>query len=211
MVLNEYIPAANEKISQAAQFTARKIEEAQIPAALNNLAGSLTPEPETIERVQQAATAAVETTAKELENVQKPAKKKKGLLIFAIIAAAGAAAVAAWRASKPIDDPWKTPAPVEPTTVRANVATETPASVDEVREQVAKSAAEAKDHAKDAVKEATAGAKETLVSVKEELTEAASAAKHKAEEAVSAVEDKVSEVVADIKSDTPKPSPRPKK
>ncbi len=145
VVMNEYIPAANEKISQAAQFTARKIDEAQIPAALNSLAESLTPEPETIERVQQAATAAVETTAKELENVQKPAKKKKGLLIFAIIAAAGAAAVAAWRASKPIDDPWKTPAPVEPTTVRANVAAEKPASVDEVREQVAKSAAEAKE------------------------------------------------------------------
>jgi hypothetical protein len=51
-------------------------------------------------------------TGKALVQPEKP--KKRGLLIVGVIAAAVAAGVAAWKASKPVEDPWKTPAPVTP-------------------------------------------------------------------------------------------------
>jgi hypothetical protein len=46
--------------------------------------------------------------------VETPKPKKRGLLIIGVITAAVAAGVAAWKASKPVEDPWKTPAPVTP-------------------------------------------------------------------------------------------------
>jgi cytoskeletal protein RodZ len=59
-----------------------------------------------------AADASKAVTGKALVQPEKP--KKRGLLIVGVIAAAVAAGVAAWKASKPVEDPWKTPAPVTP-------------------------------------------------------------------------------------------------
>lgn len=210
VVLNEYLPTANEKIGQAADYTTRKLDQAKVPEALHQVSEKLKPNAETVARLQDTASAAVGHVSKELEKAQKPAKKK-GWLIVAVIAAATAAGVAAWRASKPIDDPWKTPTPVEPTTVRASGPVDVPASVEEVRDEVASSAAEAKAHAaeatedaREAVEDAAEAAKVTVSETKEklseeaeELSEAAATAKHKAEETTTGT--------------TPKPGPRSKK
>lgn len=210
VVLNEYLPTANEKIGNAAKYTTRKLDQAKVPEALHEVSEKLKPSAKTVSRLQDTASAAVGHVSKELEKAQKPAKKKRGWLIVAVIAAATAAGVAAWRASKPIDDPWKTPTPVEPTTVRASGPVEVPASVEEVRDEVASSAAEAKAHAaeatedaKDAVEDAAEAAKVTVSETKEklsekaeELSEAAATAKHKAEETTT--------------DSTPKPGPRSK-
>lgn len=62
------------------------------------------------------------------------AKKKCGftkILLVGVVAAAIAALVAAWRASSPVQDPWKLPAP-EPTT-HDPVATAEPATVEEIQ------------------------------------------------------------------------------
>lgn len=63
------------------------------------------------------------------------AKKKCGftkILTIGLIAAAIAALVAAWKASNPIDDPWKLPAPKPETHDPINNAK--PATVEEVRD-----------------------------------------------------------------------------
>lgn len=198
VVINDYLPAANEKVGQAAQFTTRKLEQAKVPEALHQVTEKLTPSPEIIERVQNTANMAVGQVSKELEKAQKPAKKKKGWLIVAVIAAAATAGIAAWRASKPIDDPWKTPTPVEPTTVRASGPVETPASVEEVRDVVAASAQEAEVDQAEAANETITETKENLSEKAEEISDPATAAKHKADEERTG-------------SSTPKPGPRPKK
>jgi hypothetical protein len=60
-------------------------------------------------------------------NLSKPTKPKhRGLLILGVIAAAAAAGVAAWKASKPVEDPWKTPTPVTPAPVPAATVNEVP-------------------------------------------------------------------------------------
>ena len=211
VVLNDYLPAANEKIGQAAEFTTRRLERARVPEALHQVSEKLTPSPETVERVQNSASAAVGHVSKELNKVQKPAKKKKGWLVVAVIAAAGAAAVAAWRASKPIDDPWKTPAPVEPTTVRASGPVEVPASVEEVRDEVAASAAATKENRSAQANEALADNKEQLSESAEEISEAATNAKHKAEASLDSSEARVAEAEASDGDTPPKPGPRTKK
>jgi hypothetical protein len=77
---------------------------------------------------RDAATKASKAVSDELADQQKP--KHRGLLIFGVIAAAVAAGVAAWKASQPVEDPWKTPAPVTPAPVPAAAVNETQDAAD---------------------------------------------------------------------------------
>ena len=72
--------------------------------------------------VKVAANKASKAVSVETAKPQKP--KHRGLLIFGIIAAAVAAGAAAWKASQPVEDPWKTPAPVTPAPVPATTVNE---------------------------------------------------------------------------------------
>lgn len=63
------------------------------------------------------------------------AKKKCSFtkfLVVGLVAAAVAALVAAWKASNPIDDPWKLPAPKA--TTHEPVAEAKPASAEQIRD-----------------------------------------------------------------------------
>jgi len=99
------------------------------------------------QQIKAAAAEASRAVSGELAKPQKP--KHRGFLIFGVIAAAVAAGVAAWKASKPIEDPWKTPAPVTPTTPAPVPAT----TVTDVKEAV-------KDTADDAAAATVAAADE---------------------------------------------------
>jgi hypothetical protein len=73
--------------------------------------------------------------------VQPERPKKRGLLIVGVIAAAVAAGVAAWKASKPVEDPWKTPAPVTPAPAAPAAATPAPVPAATINESEAGSEA----------------------------------------------------------------------
>jgi cytoskeletal protein RodZ len=78
---------------------------------------------------QKAFVAAGLQASKELKKrQQEQAKKGKGWLIVGIIAAAVTAGVAAWRASKPVEDPWRTPAPVTQTPASPSTSATSPAT-----------------------------------------------------------------------------------
>ena len=53
-----------------------------------------------------------------LKKQQKAKSRKKGLLIFGLVAAGVTAGVAAWRASQPVEDPWKKPEPLSTSSPR---------------------------------------------------------------------------------------------
>ncbi|MBT2522323.1 hypothetical protein [Arthrobacter sp. ISL-28] len=120
-VVVEYLPRLSDQIGTASEVVHRTLENA--PARVDAVAQKLG-DVGIIHSLQEqahvagtqlksaASEASRAVTGKPLIQPEKP--KKRGLLIVGVIAAAVAAGIAAWKASKPVEDPWKTPAPVTP-------------------------------------------------------------------------------------------------
>jgi len=116
----------------------------------------------------QLKAAAAEATRVVTGEVAKPQKPKhRGLLIFGVIAAAVAAGVAAWKASKPVEDPWKTPAPVTPAPVNdvTAAAKDAAATAGEKTVDAADAAADASDDAAEKAGDAVEDAKDEAAKV----------------------------------------------
>ncbi|MFE5836615.1 hypothetical protein [Arthrobacter sp. NPDC056493] len=121
-VVVEYLPRLSDQIGTASEAVHRTLEGT--PARVDAVAQKLG-DVGIIHTIQEQAHVAgghLKSAANEASRAvtgkalvvepQKP--KKRGLLILGVITAAVAAGVAAWKASKPVEDPWKTPAPVTP-------------------------------------------------------------------------------------------------
>ncbi|WP_181419840.1 hypothetical protein [Arthrobacter psychrolactophilus] len=85
-VVHDFIPLVSDKLGDAAHAVETALEKTQLSHQVEVVA----------------------------ESVKKKKGSGKGWIVVGIIAAASAAAVAAWKASKPVADPWKTPATVVP-------------------------------------------------------------------------------------------------
>ena len=128
--MEEYLPKLSEQLGQASVVVHHALENApaQVDAVAQKLVDSgvvhnLQEQAQaTGAQLKAAAEEATKTVSKELAKTRKP--KKRGFLIFTVIAAAAAAGVAAWKASRPVEDPWKTPVPVTPSPVPAAAAAE---------------------------------------------------------------------------------------
>jgi hypothetical protein len=129
-VVVEYLPRLSDQIGYASEALHRSLESA--PAQVDAVAQKLG-DVGIIHAVQEqtkaagsqlkfAANGASKAVSDELAKPRKP--KHRGLLILGVVAAAVAAGVAAWKASKPVEDPWKTPSPVTPTPVPASSVNE---------------------------------------------------------------------------------------
>jgi hypothetical protein len=120
-VVVEYLPRLSDQIGVASGVVHRTLENT--PAHVDAVAQKLgdvgiihaiqEQAQATGTQLKAAATGAGRTVGIQLAEPEKP--KKRGWLVFGVIAAAVAAGVAAWKASKPVEDPWKTPSPVTPT------------------------------------------------------------------------------------------------
>ena len=137
-VVVEYLPKLSDQIGHASDAVHRTLEGA--PAHVDAVAQRLV-DSGVVHNIQEQAqsagqqlkAAAAEASRVVTGEVAKPQKPKhRGFLIFGVIAAAVAAGVAAWKASKPIEDPWKTPSPVTPATPAPVPAT----TVSDVKETV---------------------------------------------------------------------------
>ncbi|MFW0773449.1 hypothetical protein ACLRGI_09785 [Paenarthrobacter nitroguajacolicus] len=136
-VVVEYLPKLSEQLGQASVAVHHVLENA--PAQVDAVAQRLV-DSGVVHSVQEQAQA----TGKQIKVVtdqaskavsaalvkEQPKPKKRGWLIVTVIAAAAAAGVAAWKASKPVEDPWKTPSPVTPTPAPVPSTTTTPAPAD---------------------------------------------------------------------------------
>src|SRR6478609_8045047 len=119
-VVVEYLPRLSDQIGTASEAVHRTLEST--PARVDAVAQKLGDVGiiHTIQEQAQVAGGHLKSAANEASRAvtgkalvvepQKP--KKRGLLILGVITAAVAAGVAAWKASDPVEDPWKTPAPV---------------------------------------------------------------------------------------------------
>jgi hypothetical protein len=114
LVVVEYLPRLSTGIGQASEAVHRTLENA--PVHVDALAQKLI-DSGLVRNVQAQAQAAGKTASVKLGKPEQQKPKHRGLLILGVLAAAAAAGVAAWRASKPVEDPWKVPTPVKPAPV----------------------------------------------------------------------------------------------
>ena len=120
-VVVEYLPKLSDQIGVASGAVHRTLENT--PARVDAVAQKLgdvglihaLQEQAQATGTQLKAAAAGASRAVDAQLAQPEKPKKRGWLVFGVIAAAVAAGVAAWKASKPVEDPWKTPSPVTPT------------------------------------------------------------------------------------------------
>ncbi|WP_309109052.1 hypothetical protein [Arthrobacter sp.] len=134
-VVVEYLPKLSDQIGTASDVVHRTLEgtPARVDAVAQKLGdvGIIHALQEQAQvagtQLKSAASEAGRVITRQPIVVEPEKPKKRGLLIVGVIAAAVAAGVAAWKASKPVEDPWKTPSPVTP--APSTPAAETPAPV----------------------------------------------------------------------------------
>lgn len=167
--------AVQAKYAGAAALLAGKFADADTPEQLEAIVAKLTGNKKAVANAKKAAAKVAKDYAKQQKRAQR---SHKGLLVLGLLAAGGVAGVAAWKASRPVEDPWKTPAATSPRVSASPVdqqstaAAGTGVTVDDAQGAsagqsggVSEAASEVKDNAK-AVGE---DAKTTINEVKEQI------------------------------------------
>lgn len=169
--------AAQGKYDGAVTALAAKVADADTSDQFDALVTKLTGDKKTVKRIQKAA----RNSAKEYAKKQKKAQGgNKGLLVLGLIAAGAVAGVAAWRASRPVQDPWKTPATTSPRVSASPVNNSTTvaagqgAKVDDIKDPTAPvndqgTTSQAAHRASDGAKSVAEDAKQTVNEVKEQI------------------------------------------
>ncbi len=112
-ITNEYVPAASAKLGGYADKTAALIHKAEVDPRIEKALIKATGDKKIVKKLRKNSERYAKDAAKTLKKQQKSKSRKKGLLVFGLVAAGVTAGVAAWRASRPVEDPWKKPAPVQ--------------------------------------------------------------------------------------------------
>lgn len=174
-VVEGYLPALSNRLGEAADSASRSLAAASVPPVVEKAVTRVTGDKKAVKNAQKRLAAATLQASKELRKNQSR-KSGKGWLIFGILAAAVVAGVAAWRASKPVEDPWKTPAPI-----KASPAPVSSQKSQEAKEVVA-TIKEAADRAasSDATAKATTGTAAAAEKVADKAKDVTESAKHAA-------------------------------
>jgi hypothetical protein len=112
-VQDEYVPAASGRLAGVAGHASKVAHNARVSPAVESALINLTGDKKAVKKLRKAAEEYAKSAEKRLKKQAKKHGKSghKGWLVAGIVVAAGAAAVAVWQLTKPVDDPWKTPAP----------------------------------------------------------------------------------------------------
>lgn len=115
----DYVPAASATLGRYADRTAELIHKAEIDPRVESALVRATGDKKIVKKLRRTSEQYAKQTAKALKKQQKAKSRRKGLLIFGLVAAGVTAGVAAWRASQPVEDPWKKPEPISLRTAQA--------------------------------------------------------------------------------------------
>lgn len=112
-VQDDYVPAASGRLAGVAGLASKAAHTAKVSPAVESALVGITGDKKAVKKLRKAAEQYAKSAEKQFK---KQAKKQggaggKGWLVAGMVVAAGAAAVAVWQLTKPVDDPWKTPAP----------------------------------------------------------------------------------------------------
>ncbi|MGJ9426472.1 hypothetical protein ACHABX_11600 [Nesterenkonia halotolerans] len=109
---SEYVPETSARLGGYADKTAKLIHRAELDPRVEKALIKATGDKKIVKKLRKSSERYAKGTAKALKKQQRSNSRKKGLLIFGLVAATVTAGVAAWRASQPVEDPWKKPEPV---------------------------------------------------------------------------------------------------
>lgn len=127
-ITKEYVPAASAKLGGYADKTAALIHKAEVDPRIEKALIKATGDKKIVKKLRKNSERYAKDAAKTLKKQQKSKSRKKGLLVFGLVAAGVTAGVAAWRASRPVEDPWKKPAPVQSSPAQTSTASSGPAA-----------------------------------------------------------------------------------
>lgn len=184
-VVDDYLPTLSIKLGEAADTASRSLASAHVPPAVEKVVIRITGDKKAVKKAQKRLVAATLQASKDLKKSQRR-KKGKGWLIVGIVLSALVAGVAVWRASKPVEDPWKTPAPIKAapapvSSAKTQEAKDVVTSVKEAADRAAASEGTTKSTpvsgAKDDGKNTAADAAQTVADRAKDATEAAKHAK----------------------------------
>ncbi|MFC7401542.1 hypothetical protein [Citricoccus sp. GCM10030269] len=129
-VETQYLPATSARLAGVAGQASRLAHSAKVSPAVENALVNLTGDKKAVKKLRKAAEEYSKNAEKQFKKQAKKGKKSgKGWLVAGIVVAAGAAAVAVWQLTKPVEDPWKTPAPA-PLPKQDGAAAAAPAGTD---------------------------------------------------------------------------------
>ncbi len=142
-VVDDYLPALSTKLGEAADSASRSLAAATVPSVVEKAVTKVTGDKKAVKNAQKRLADATMQASKELRK-NSPRKSGKGWLVVGVIVTALIAGVAAWRASKPVEDPWKTPAPIKatPAPVSSQKSQEAKEVVATIKEAADRAAAE---------------------------------------------------------------------
>ncbi|WP_247827587.1 hypothetical protein [Arthrobacter antioxidans] len=192
-VVDDYLPTLSTKLGDAADTASRSLASAHVPPAVEKAVIRITGDKKAVKKAQKRLVAATLQASKDLKKSQRR-NKGKGWLIVGIVLSAIVAGVAVWRASKPVEDPWKTPAPIKaaPAPVSSEKTREANEVVTSIKEAAGRAAASEGDvtsnaksddkakAANDAKNDAKVRATDAAKSVADKAKDATEAAKHAA-------------------------------
>lgn len=176
-VVDDYLPSLSTKLGDAADTAAKSLATAHVPPAVEKAVVRVTGDKKAVKKAQKRLVAATLQASKDLKKSQRRSKGK-GWLIVGIVLSAIVAGVAVWRASKPVEDPWKTPAPIKPapapvSSEKTREAKEVVTSIKDAADRAAASEGGTKAGPVDAGKNKAADAAQTVADKAKDATEAA--------------------------------------
>lgn len=112
-VEGKYLPEASARLAHVAGQASRAAHSAKVSPGVEKALINLTGDKKAVKKLRKATEEYAKSAQKQLKKQAKKSSGRggKGWLIAGIVVAAGAAAVAVWQLTKPVEDPWKTPAP----------------------------------------------------------------------------------------------------
>ncbi|QCU76809.1 hypothetical protein E7744_00050 [Citricoccus sp. SGAir0253] len=111
-VQDEYVPAASGRLAGVAGQASRAAHHAKVSPAVESALIGLTGDKKAVKKLRRAAEQYAKSAERQLKKqARKSGSGNTGWLVAGMVVAAGAAAVAVWQLTKPVDDPWKAPAP----------------------------------------------------------------------------------------------------
>ncbi|MDO4253036.1 MAG: hypothetical protein Q4C74_07345 [Rothia sp. (in: high G+C Gram-positive bacteria)] len=103
---------ARHKAGEVASAVAQKISDVEIPAQAEHLIEKAGGNKKALKNAQKQAVKAAKAYAKEQKKAARIGGGRKGLICLGLLATAALAGFAAYKASRPVEDPWKTPSSV---------------------------------------------------------------------------------------------------
>ena len=156
--------AVSERYNATAAQLAQRFADADTPEQFEAAVARLTGNKKAVKNAKKAAARMSKDYAKQQEKAQKGGGR--GLLVLGLVVTGLVAGAAAFKASRPVQDPWKTPASTSPRVTASPVDKSTTVAAGQ---GVKVDDAKADSSVKDTAKSVTEDAKQTVNEIKDQI------------------------------------------